>query len=91
MFVQRPHHVALLNPQQRRRHQRRRGAHSERLSGQTAFTEEVARREHGDDRLPARRDRTDSFTPPSLDVEHAVGRAALREDNGGPRVAHDAA
>ena len=36
----------------------------QRLSGQAAFTEEVARREHGDHRLPASRDRTDSFTPP---------------------------
>ena len=81
LFVQRPHHLALVNLQHGRRHQRRCGGHPERLPCQATLTEEVTWREHGHDRLPAPAGQDRQPHSTLLDVEDTVRLGALREDD----------
>ena len=60
---------------------RRRRAHAERLAGEASFAEEVARTEHRHDGFLAGRRQHRELHAAVLDVEHAVGLAALGEDD----------
>ena len=55
MFMQHPNHVALRDSQESRPHDGVRRSHAQRLPGQAALAEEIARAEHGHDCLLAGR------------------------------------
>ena len=67
-----------------------RRSHAQRLPGQAALAEEIARAEHGHDRLLAGRGQHGELHPALLDVEHAVRLCPLGEDDGASRKSHGA-
>ena len=90
MVVQHPDHVALRDAQERRLHDGRRRRHAQRLPGQAALAEEIARAEHGHDRLLAPRGQHRELDAAALGVEHAGRLGTLGEDDGASRKSHGA-
>jgi hypothetical protein len=79
--VQELDHRALLNQQDLARRHGRRGRDAQRLTGQAAFAEKIARAEHRDDGLLSCRRHDRELHRAVLDVQHARASVALREDH----------
>ena len=91
LLVQRADHLAFLDPQNRRRHDGRGGAHAQRLSRQAPLAEEVARAEDGHHRLLPCRGQHGELHAAILEIEHAVCLRPLSEHGRAAAEADDAA